>query len=130
MLRPLRLILTVLLTVAAPALGHARQHADPLARPRAHMALIVIEEPGCFYCRLFRRDVRPAYEASQRARDVPMRFLDLKAAKARRLAFERPIDILPTVVLFRDGREVSRIPGYMAPKNFVRVIDYLLSRAG
>ncbi len=93
------------------------------------MALIVIEVPGCFYCRLFRRDVHPAYEASLRAREVPMRFLDLDAAKARQLAFDRPIDTLPTVVLFRNGREVSRIPGYMAPDNFVRLINYLLSRS-
>jgi thioredoxin-related protein len=130
MLRPLRLILSALLTFAAPALGHATQHVDPEARPRTNMSLIVIEAPGCFYCRLFRRDVRPAYEASLRAREVPMRFLDLKAAKARQLAFDRPIEVLPTVVLFRNGREVNRIPGYMAPNNFVRVINYLLSRAG
>ncbi len=92
------------------------------------MALVVIEAPGCFYCRLFRRDVLPAYEASTRAREVPMYFLDLKAAQARQLAFERPIDVLPTTVLFRNGHEVSRVPGYLAPQNFVRVINYLLSR--
>lgn len=128
--RSFRILLAMLLAVGAPALGYARQEplADP--QPEANMTLIVIEAPGCFYCRLFRRDVRPAYEASLRAREVPMLFLDLKAAKTRQLAFDRPIDVLPTVVLFRNGREVSRIPGYMAPKNFVRVINYLLSRAG
>jgi len=130
MLRRLRVILAVVLVVAVPALARAVQHELLDPRPRSDTTLIVIEVPGCFYCRLFRRDVRPAYEATARAREVPMRFLDLEAAKARRLAFDRPIDVLPTVVVFRNGREVSRIPGYLAPKNFVRVINYLLSRAG
>ncbi len=70
------------------------------------------------------------YEASLRTREVPMRFLDLEAAKARRLAFDRPIDVLPTVVLFRNGREMSRITGHMAPENFVRAINKLRSRPG
>ncbi len=128
MLRPARLLLLLLLVACAPSLGHAVQHADALAPPRGSMALIVIEKPGCFYCRLFRRDVGPAYEATPRAREVPMHYLDLKAAEARQLAFDRPIDVVPTVVLFRNGREVKRIAGYMAPENFVRVINYLLSR--
>ena len=130
MLRHVRLPLTLLLVLAAPGHGHAVPHADTNAAYRARMALIVIEVPGCFYCRLFRRDVHPAYESSPRARAVPMRFLDLEAAQARQLVFERPIDVLPTVVLFRNGREVGRIAGYMAPENFIRTINYLLSRMG
>jgi thioredoxin-related protein len=130
MLRRLHVILAVVLAVSAPGLARAVQHDLPEPRPSPNMALIVIEVPGCFYCRLFRRDVRPAYEATARAREVPMYFLDLEAAKARQLAFDRPIDVLPTVVIFRNGREVSRVPGYMAPDNFVRVINYLLSRTG
>jgi thioredoxin-related protein len=128
MLHRLRLILSGLLIVAAPSLGHAVQHIDMTLAPRTPLALIVIEVPGCFYCRVFRRDVQPAYEASTRAREVPMRFLDLASAKALQLAFERPIEVLPTVVLFRGGREVSRIPGYLPPEGFVRVINNLLSR--
>ena len=130
MLRHVRLPLTLLLVLAAPGYGHAVRHADTNAASRARMALIVIEVPGCFYCRLFRRDVHPAYESSPPARAVPLRFLDLEAARARQLVFERPIDVLPTVVLFRNGREVSRIAGYMAPENFIRTINYLLSRMG
>jgi thioredoxin-related protein len=128
MVHRLCLVLLLLFVAGAPGPSQAIQHASPIEAPRGSMALIVIEKPGCFYCRLFRRDVGPAYEATPRARDVPMRYLDLEAAKARQLAFDRPIDVLPTVVLFHNGREVQRIAGYMAPENFVRVINYLLSR--
>lgn len=123
-----RFVLAVLLSAAAPALARAVPHADTSVRPNARLALIVIETPGCFYCRLFRRDVRPAYEASSHAREVPMRFVDLKMARARRLALRRPVEVLPTVVVFRGGREVSRIAGYLPPRKFVRAINYLLSR--
>ena len=124
------LAIAVLLAFAPLSRGYAVQHAETSARPASAMQLIVIEIPGCFYCRLFRRDVLPLYEASPRARAIPMLVLDLKAAKARRLAFASPINVLPTVVIFRAGREIGRIPGYMAPEIFFRSIDYLLSRKG
>jgi len=128
MLRHARILLLLLTVAGAPSLSYAVQHAYPIAAPPGATALIVIEKSGCFYCRLFRRDVGPAYAATPRAREVPMHYLDLEAAKARQLALARPIDVLPTVVLLRNGREVERIAGYMAPDNFVRVINFLLSR--
>jgi thioredoxin-related protein len=128
---PARVIpLAILLALAPLSRGHAVQHAPLPTRSTSVMMLVVIEVPGCFYCRLFRRDVLPLYEASPRARDIPMLVLDLKTAKARKLAFARPIDVLPTVVLLRAGKEIGRIPGYMAPDIFFRSINYLLSRKG
>jgi thioredoxin-related protein len=128
MLRHARVLLLLLAVAGAPSLSYAIQHTGRLAAPRGSTALIVIEKAECFYCRLFRRDVGPAYAATPRARDVPMHYLDLEAAKARQLALARPIEVLPTVVLLQNGREIERIAGYMAPDNFVRVINYLLSR--
>jgi len=128
--RVIPLAIAVLLAIAPLSRGHAVQHAETSARPASAMMLIVVEVPGCFYCRLFRRDVLPLYEASPRAREIPMLVLGLETAKARRLAFARPINVLPTVVLFRAGKEIGRIPGYMAPDIFFRSINYLLSRKG
>jgi thioredoxin-related protein len=126
--RVIPLAIMVLIAIAPLSRGQAVPHAERPARPASAMKLIVIEVPGCFYCRLFRRDVLPLYEASPRAREIPMLVLDLKTAKARKLAFARPINVLPTVVVFRAGKEIGRIPGYMAPDIFFRSINYLLSR--
>jgi len=117
----------ILAAVASTPAVHAVQHIDTSALPAPRMELIVIEVPGCFYCRVFRRNVLPAYESSPRAREVPMRMLDRKAATARGLAFSRPIDVIPTVVLFRDGKEAGRIAGYLAPKQLLRYINGLIS---
>jgi len=123
--RRLALVLSGLITLA-PA---ARAAIETSALPAPSLQLIVIEVPGCFYCRLFRRDVLPAYAATPNARRIPMRVIDLKAAKARKLSLARPIDVVPTVVLLRGGKEIGRIPGYLARENFLRSINYLLSHA-
>ncbi len=127
--RVIPLAIVVLLAIAPLSRGHAIHEPTPVL-PAPAMRLIVIEVPGCFYCRLFRRDVLPLYEASPRGREIPMLVLGLETAKARRLAFARPINVLPTVVLFRAGKEIGRIPGYMAPDIFLRSINYLLLRKG
>jgi thioredoxin-related protein len=125
--RRARLAIAVLLALAAAPAAHAVQHFDASVQPASRMELIVIEVPGCYYCRVFRRNVLPIYESSPHAREVPMRMLDRKAAVARGLAFSRPIDVIPTVVLFRDGKEAARIAGYRPPENLLRYINALIS---
>ncbi len=128
MLRFVQLAIAVAFAVVSVPRAYAVQDFKTPALPIPKMQLIVIEVPGCFYCRLFRRDVLPAYEASPRAREVPMHFLDLKAAAARQLSFSHPIDVVPTVVLFRGGEEVGRISGYPGRDNFLRSINYLVAQ--
>jgi len=110
----------------------ARARATPdietSALPERKFELVVVEALGCIYCRLFRRDVLPSYAASPRAREVPLRFVDLVAANGGKLALTGPIGVLPTVLLLRDGREVGRIPGYVGPENFFHSVNDLLSR--
>lgn len=109
--------------------AHASQ---ALIDPRAVSAddtgyeLIVIEVDNCIYCGLFRRDVLPAYENSQRARAVPIRFIDLNAPDVEKLELTGPIDSVPTVLVVKAGAEVGRIPGYVGPENFFHSINRLL----
>lgn len=91
------------------------------------MQLLVIEVPGCFYCRLFRRDVLPAYEATAHAQELPMRFVDVSAIESRSIELSRPIEMVPTIILMRGGREVGRLPGYPNAQIFLRSIRYLIS---
>jgi thioredoxin-related protein len=125
MLPRVRIAIAALLAIAPAAGGRAALETSALPAPR--LQLLVIEVPGCFYCRLFHREVAPAYEASPRARELPLRFLDLRAAKALKLALDRPIDVVPTAVVLRDGKEVGRISGYPGRDNFMQTISYFLS---
>lgn len=107
-----------------PATDRTAAHA-PLD---GSVQLVVFEAEGCVYCNLFRRHVLPAYSASPRGREVPLRFLDLNAPDAGRVGLEAPVDLLPTAVLLRNNREVGRIPGYVAPESFFHAVNHLMSR--
>jgi len=92
--------------------------------------LVVVEVDGCAYCEVFRRDVMPAFVASPEAREVPIRFLDLNTAEARKLELtEGPLTIVPTVLLVRANREVGRAPGYMGPDGFFTAIRWMMAHA-
>ena len=88
--------------------------------------LLVFETKGCGYCFIFRRDVVPGYLQSPRARDVPMRFIDVQQADLTRLRLRTPPTMLPTVVLMEHGREVDRISGYMGPEPFYHMVSRLM----
>lgn len=118
--------------VVVPA-AHAAPEPVPLAPSAAAavdtgLQIVVFEAPGCLHCNLFRRYVLPAYTASPRSRDVPLRFLDLNEVEADRLGLDTAIDMLPTAVLLHNNREVGRIPGYVGPENFFHAVSHLLAR--
>lgn len=112
--------------------GHAaRDAASPIVTGSigARDELVVYELPSSAYCRLFRRDVVPAFERSTRARTLPMRFVDLSAEGATEAGLEAPVTTVPTVVLLRDGREAGRITGYTGPENFFHLVNHMMGPA-
>lgn len=130
---PFSLRLAALVVAAAVAAipltsGTARQHTEMAVHLAPQLEVVVIESTDCVYCVLFRRNVLSTYEDSPRARDVPLRYLDLDQVMARRVVLAEPIFVVPTVLVLRDNVEVGRIPGYMAWDDFVRSINYLLAR--
>ncbi|MGI9403545.1 MAG: hypothetical protein ACR2OF_03420 [Hyphomicrobium sp.] len=107
--------------------GIALQHIEFIARPAPQLEVVVIESADCIYCKLFRRNVLSSYENSPRARDAPLRFLDLEALTASNLVLVEPISVVPTILVLRDNVEIGRIPGYVAWEDFLRSINYLLA---
>ncbi|MEQ1671926.1 MAG: thioredoxin family protein [Hyphomicrobium sp.] len=92
-----------------------------------NLQLVVMETPDCIYCSIFRRDVLPSYEISERGKEMPVRFLDVNDVPKTGIELQSPIDILPTFVIVKDNHEIGRIPGYMGPEDFFHSINYLLS---
>lgn len=119
------------LTLLAANTVASRAGLDVAAAPPkgANLSLVVMEAPGCDYCEIFRRDVLPAYEASERAKDMPVRFVDINDAAADALGLEGPVDVVPTFVVLKDNKEIGRIPGYTGPEYFFHHINYLLTSA-
>lgn len=94
----------------------------------ANLQLVVMEAPGCIYCSLFRRDVLPSYQASQRAKDIPVRFVDVNDIATAKLDLDASVDIVPTFVLVQNNKEVGRIPGYVGPETFFHSINFLMTK--
>jgi thioredoxin-related protein len=123
--------LAVLFAALLPAAAAVRADIDPDAPPptASNLQLVIMEAPGCTYCGIFRRDVLPSYEASKRAKELPVRFLDVNDQAASDLDLQTPVDIVPTFIVIKDKKEVGRIPGYVGPENFYHAINHLMSTA-
>ena len=123
------LLAALALLVWPPSGGFAGIDADAPVPHFSNLQLVVLEAPGCTYCDIFRRDVLPSYEASQQAKDMPVRFIDVNDLTKTQIELQSQIDILPTFVIVKDNVEIGRIPGYMGPEDFFHSINYLLSSA-
>ena len=111
-------------------LGASRAELDTASTPsNVTFELVVVEADGCIYCKLFRRDVLPAYETSKQGKDAPVRFLDVNDIETARLDLKSAVDIVPTFVIVKSQHEVGRISGYVGPENFFHSINYLIASA-
>jgi thioredoxin-related protein len=127
-MRILARLALVLLTLIAPlSSGRAGIDRDAAVPSTGNLQLVVMEAEGCIYCTVFRRDVLPSYEESERGKDMPVRFIDVNDVAKAGIELSQPIDILPTFVVVKDNHEVGRIPGYVGPEDFFHSINYLLS---
>jgi thioredoxin-related protein len=125
----IRILLAALLAPLLVARVHATPDLETAALPDPKVELLVVEAAGCKYCSLFRRDIVPLYAISPQAREAPLRFVELSTAKAGKISLASPVEVLPTILVMRNGRETGRIPGYLAPENFFRLINRLLERS-
>jgi hypothetical protein len=122
-----RTVLGLLLIMVPLARGNAGIDPDAPVPHFGNLQLVVMEAEGCIYCSIFRRDVLPAFQTSERGKDMPVRFVDVNDVPKTGIELQSPIDILPTFVITKDNHEIGRIPGYMGPEDFFHSINYLLS---
>jgi len=118
----------VMLMLPSFATSHADVDDDATI-PASAFELVVVEAEGCIYCELFRRDVLPAYQASEQSKNLPVRFVDINDIAADHLDFTSSVDIVPTFVVVKSRHEVGRISGYVGPEDFFHSISYLLAQA-
>jgi thioredoxin-related protein len=122
----LSLAMIVLAAFASPSATPAGGDIETSALAPSRLEIVVVEEPNCLYCSLFRRDLFPAYAGSPRAREVPMRFLDAREVATSRLSLKSPISVVPTILVLADSEEIGRIPGYATREIFFSSINALL----
>ncbi|HWV82586.1 MAG TPA: thioredoxin family protein [Hyphomicrobiaceae bacterium] len=127
MTRPLAcLLLTAALVTLAGAERPTHAAAEFTTELPTSLEVVVIEARGCPMCQLFRDEIAPIYRATARATRAPLRFVDVAHADLDTMGLMSPVEIIPTVVLMRDGAEVDRLVGYTGPDIFMRAIGIML----
>ena len=113
--------------VVAGLMGHGHAALDGRSpATESHLEILVLEVEKCFACDLVRKHIQPAYARAPRSRDVPLRYVDLNMIDEGTLGLTEAVSIVPTIVLRRDGKEVSRIAGYTGPATFLEAVEYML----
>ena len=122
-------LFVALLTLAVPHGSKASIETAATSNTPETWELLVVEAEYCIYCDLFRRDVLPAYEASDQGKQMPVRFIDVNDLDSAHLDLKSPVNIAPTFIVLKSNHEIGRIPGYVGPENFFHSINYLLAAA-
>lgn len=99
--------------------------ADTVSAASLH--LVMVEDPGCIYCRRWHEEVGPGYPKSDEGKAAPLVRLQKGAAA---LGAFKPVKYTPTFILVRDGREIDRLVGYPGADGFWTEIAAMLARAG
>ena len=97
-----------------------------LQGPRLEM--LVFETDACTYCEIFKRDVAPGYRLAPIASSAPLRFIDVAKVDLDHIGLAARVEILPTTVLMRDGREVERITGLTSPETYYVLTRHMISK--
>jgi thioredoxin-related protein len=89
--------------------------------------LVMFAAPACTYCSIFDREIGRDYTWSRVAHAAPLHRVDMDRHGTGGYALKSDIEVMPTFVMFRRGREVGRIAGYPGKESFYLMIDHLLA---
>lgn len=115
--------------VAVLALGGTVNLAT--AQDTAGFRLLLIEQAGCYYCRVFNRDIAHIYEQSAEGRAAPLIRADLRGPVPDGVTLTMAPFVTPTFILIGpDGQEVERLTGYPGDHFFWAYVNDMLTQAG
>jgi hypothetical protein len=90
--------------------------------------LIVVEQPGCYACVRFNKELGPSYGLSTLGRDVPLRRVDINHRwPYRGSGVRRPMGT-PTFILVDGGKEIGRFAGYGDGPRFWKKLEAVLAK--
>lgn len=97
--------------------------------PIGDLEILVFEVDGCTYCEVMRRDVLPRYRTSASGAQAPMRFIDMNQVDTDKLALRGSVQVVPTVILMKNGKEVDRVERYFGPEMFFQIVARMIEQA-
>ncbi|MEM6740935.1 MAG: thioredoxin family protein [Pseudomonadota bacterium] len=90
-------------------------------------SLVMVDQPGCFYCIRWREEIGPAYPNTEFGAYAPLRNVQLRDIPED-LSFERRVLFTPTfIVVDGAGVEVGRLEGYPGEDFFWPMLERVLA---
>jgi len=96
--------------------------------PAAAAELIMLEQPGCVWCKKWNDEIGVAYPRTDEGKQAPLRRVDITESwpdDLKGIARER---LTPTFVLVADGVEVDRLRGYPGAHFFWPLLSDMLEK--
>jgi hypothetical protein len=90
--------------------------------------LLMFELQGCPWCKLWHKEIGPAYANTPEGQRAPLRIVDVKGPVPDGIMLDKPVRSAPTFVLVENGREIGRITGYPGAEFFWPMLDELLTK--
>lgn len=94
---------------------------------QAEIALVMVEQPGCIYCRKWDNEIAAKYPLTDEGKAAPLTRIQLHAPLPEGMIFDRGIAFTPTFVLVDDGVEQGRIEGYPGEDFFWALLGQLIA---
>lgn len=93
--------------------------------------LLMVEQPGCAYCRIFNRDIAPIYAVSPEGRAAPLVHVQLRGPLPEGVTLTSRPAATPTFILIGpDGAEQGRLTGYPGEDFFWSYLGRMFAAAG
>lgn len=99
-----------------------------LAPPALAAELVMFEEPGCYYCLEWKKQVGRVYPKTLEGQRAPLRQVSMYEDRPEDLTFIKGVVYSPTFVLIDDGAEVGRIVGYPGEHFFWPLLGKMLAQ--
>ena len=113
--------LVVALALSLPAMGSAQAQ---------DLRLLMVEQAGCYYCRVFNRDIAPVYEKSAEGQAAPLVHVQLRGDLPEGVVLNTQPFVTPTFILIGpDGAEIERLTGFPGEDFFWPYISDMISTA-
>ena len=94
---------------------------------RAELSLLMFEQPGCAYCRMWEAEIGPIYPKTPESAVAPLQMISLHKPLPEGLVLTRGTPrFTPTFVLVRDGTEIARLEGYPGEDFFWGMLGKML----
>lgn len=94
------------------------------------LRLLMVEQAGCYYCRVFNRDIAPVYEKSTEGQAAPLVHVQLRGDLPDGVTLNAQPFVTPTFILIGpDGAEIERLTGFPGEDFFWPYISDMITTA-